>query len=404
MARKMALNIGSGQRKFLSTDEVEWINVDAVSRPDCEPDLVCDGKSLPYETASVDYVVLHHVLEHFGCGEADDMVDEAYRVLKHGGSLIVTVPNLRAMAERWCMGQFDTQLFLTSLYGAYMGDPEDRHKWGYDNITLHESLSRMPWDKVGYFNGRNIPGADIAHDWWILEAECVRGQDEHVLILAYNNLELTKRTVDSVSKQNIPTRVHIIDNGSTDGTVEWAKENKILMHAFPSNFGVSAGWNRGLSCLFSDLTCNRVFVINNDVVLPPFFMRELISYPEPFVTGIAVDNLETIKELGARQPLQPHPDFSAYMIRREAWQKIGYFDDRMKLYASDTDYHVRGHRLGVGMWKANIPYYHERSSTLRKASEQDRMAIQTQANQDRAVFRSLYNCVPGEPAYQEMFK
>lgn len=400
---KIALNVGSGQRRFASTDEVDWINIDSVTRPGCEPDILCDGTDLPYETGTVDYVVLHHVLEHFGCGEADSMIDEAYRVLKQDGSLLVFVPNVRAMCERYLMGQFDTQLFLTSLYGAYMGHDEDRHKWGYDSLTLMDSMKRLPWEKVSYFNGRQIPGADIAQDWWILGAECVRGQDEHVLILTYNNLELTKRTVDSVSKQNIPTRIHIIDNGSTDGTVEWAKENKILMHAFPSNFGVSAGWNRGLSCLFSDLKTDRVFVINNDVVLPPFFMRELISYPEPFVTGIAVDDIDIIKELGARQPLQPHPDFSAYMIRREAWNKIGYFDDRMKLYCSDCDYHIRGHRLGVGMWKVNVPYYHERSSTIHRASEQDRIAIQTQANLDRKVLHGLYGCTPGTKEYESLF-
>lgn len=401
---KLALNVGSGQRKFLSTEEVEWVNLDKVSREGLEPDVTCDGASLPYKSSSVDYVVLHHVLEHFGCGEADKMVDEAYRVLRPGGSFLVFVPNLRAMCERWLMGQFDTQLFLTSLYGAYMGDEEDRHKWGYDSATLTESMKRLPWDKVAFFNGREIPGADIAQDWWILGTECVRGQDEHVLILTMNNLDLTKRTVESVRKQTIPVQVHIIDNGSLDGTVEWAREEGILMHAFPFNAGVSAGWNRGLMCLFGDSSVDRVFVINNDVILPPFFMRELMSYPEPFVTGIAVDDLEIIKTLGQRMPLQPHPDFSAYMIRRHAWETIGVFDDRMKLYASDTDYHVRGHRKGVGMWKANVPYYHERSSTLRTASDQDRMQIQAQANRDRQVFLSLYNCVPGTKEYEAIFK
>jgi GT2 family glycosyltransferase len=219
-----------------------------------------------------------------------------------------------------------------------------------------------------------------------------------------NNLALTKRTVESLRKQNMPVAVHIVDNGSTDGTVDWAREEGILLHAFPFNAGVSAGWNRGLMSLFSDGSIGRVFVINNDVILPPFFMRELISYDQPFVTGIAVDDLEIIKTLGQRQPLQPHPDFSAYMIRREAWDRIGRFDDRMKLYCSDCDYHVRGHKLGVGMWKANVPYYHERSSTMRLAPPEEQAAIHAQANKDRQVFLSIYNTVPGQKDYEAMFK
>lgn len=401
---KLGANVGSGQRRFTSTEEVEWINIDKVARPGLEPDVTCDGGSLPYPTSHFDYVVLHHVLEHFGCGEGNELIDECYRVLKPGGSFLVFVPNLRPMAERWLQGQFDTQLFMTSLYGAYMGNDEDRHKWGYDSCSLTESLKRLPWDNVGFFNGRSIPGADIAQDWWILGTECIRGQDEHALILTRNNLKLTMRTVESIRKQNIPVAVHIIDNGSSDGTVEWAQENGYLMHAFDDNAGVSAGWNRGLSCLFSEPRTSRVFVINNDVVLPPFFMRELLSYDEPFVTGIAVDDIEIIKELGARQPLQPHPDFSAFMIRRDAWEKLGVFDDRMKLYCSDCEYHIRGHRAGVGMWKANIPYLHERSSTMANATPEDRVKLHQQANEDRRMFRELFGCLPGEPAYSSLFE
>jgi len=76
----------------------------------------------------------------------------------------------------------------------------------------------------------------------------------------------------------------------------------------------------------------------------------------------------------------------------------------MKLYASDCDFHVRAHRLGVPLYKASVPYYHERSSTLRLASPEERDEINVQANKDRAVFYSLYNCVPGQKEYEELFR
>ena len=76
----------------------------------------------------------------------------------------------------------------------------------------------------------------------------------------------------------------------------------------------------------------------------------------------------------------------------------------MKLYAQDNDYHVRAYRLGVELLRADVPFYHERSSTLNNATTQERMAIQQQANSDREVFKSLYGCMPWEPAYQELFK
>ncbi len=171
----IGLNVGSGQRRFTCTPEVRWINIDKISRPGMEPDVVCDGAHLPYHDSSVDYFVLHHVLEHFGCGEAESLIDEAFRVLKPGGSLLVFVPDLRALAKRWLDGGLTTQIYVTNLYGAYMGNEEDRHKWGFDWQSLsHFLVGKRAWRHIDEFDWRTIPGADLAQDFWIIGMECVR--------------------------------------------------------------------------------------------------------------------------------------------------------------------------------------------------------------------------------------
>ena len=169
---KMGLNIGSGERRFTSTPQVEWVNIDKVSRPGEEPDIVCDGTALPYADESVDYVVLHHVLEHFGCGEGRGLIEEARRVLRSHGSLLVFVPDLRALARRWLEGGLTTQIYVTNLYGAYRGDEESRHKWGFDRDSLREFLRSVDWWRVGDYDWRGIPGSDCAKDFWILGVEC----------------------------------------------------------------------------------------------------------------------------------------------------------------------------------------------------------------------------------------
>lgn len=169
---KTGINAGSGQRPFRSTPEVQWLNLDCQER--YTPDIVCDLKE-PWhiDDATVDYVVFHHVLEHEGCGEAAHYLRESRRVLKYGGSLLVFVPNLRALAQQWLMGKIDTQVYLTNIYGAYHGDEHDRHRWGF----THETLKALLMDEVGLtrpFDWRMIPGADFAADWWILAMEAVK--------------------------------------------------------------------------------------------------------------------------------------------------------------------------------------------------------------------------------------
>lgn len=172
----IGINLGSGQRKFHTTGNMQWINVDC--NPKWEPDIVSDGAHLSQiESNSVDYVVLHHVLEHYGCGEARDLIRECHRVLKPFGSLLVFVPNMQQLAIMWQEGVISTQVWMTNIYGAYMDDEADRHKWGYDRYTLGGFLhqaSTKDWNHIHLFDWRPIEGADIARDRWILGMEAIK--------------------------------------------------------------------------------------------------------------------------------------------------------------------------------------------------------------------------------------
>lgn len=174
------LNIGSGQRPFGEP----WINIDSQAK--WNPHLCCDANELGdhFSEGSVDTIVMHHVLEHFGCGEADGLLALCYKLLRPGGSLIVCVPDMAALADQWNRGQclggkdapcIDTQIFMTNVYGAYMGDEADRHKWGYDQTSLMQTLQKAgDWDELKMFDNREMEGARIAQDWWIMSIEAVK--------------------------------------------------------------------------------------------------------------------------------------------------------------------------------------------------------------------------------------
>lgn len=224
-----------------------------------------------------------------------------------------------------------------------------------------------------------------------------------ILTLTHNCLVLTQKAIHSFIRQDIPVVVRAIDNGSTDASKQWLESYGWLLFADLFNTGVSAGWNRGIQWFF-DHGAESVLVCGNDVWLPHYFYRELLSYDLPFVTGVAVDNMDQIQTVPSKQPLDLHPDFSAFCIRRSAWEAVGCFEETMKHYASDCSWHIRAHRSGLTLYKASCEFYHERSSTLRLASEKERQEIQSQANQDRAVFYQRYGCLPGTPEYYALFQ
>jgi predicted SAM-dependent methyltransferase len=165
----IALNLGSGQRPFKSP----WTNVDLQEK--YNPDVVMDATDYlrTFTTPYVDMICLHHQLEHVGCGEADALLRECHRALRPGGSLLVFVPDMSELAMRWREGRIDTQTYMINVYGAYMGDEADRHKFGYTYTSLRGLLQSVGF-KCSRFDGRQIAGSDIAQSWWILGMEGIK--------------------------------------------------------------------------------------------------------------------------------------------------------------------------------------------------------------------------------------
>jgi ubiquinone/menaquinone biosynthesis C-methylase UbiE len=170
------LNVGSGQRRF--DNAFGWINIDCVSREGQVPDVICDvgREPLPYDDGSVSLAVLHQVYEHFGCGEGHGLIREIYRVLKPGGSLILTVPDMRALAQAWVSHQIDDYIYTVNLMGAFQGEETDRHKWNYCRQSIMKDMGSLGlWSEIKMFNWRKIEGADIAGpEWWILGIEVIK--------------------------------------------------------------------------------------------------------------------------------------------------------------------------------------------------------------------------------------
>lgn len=168
------LNAGSGQRPYKSTPLIRWINMDI--NPKWEPDVVGDWNDLGmFADNSMSLVMSWHSIEHVGCGEADSFIKEAYRVLKPGGSLIVVVPDPKAIAQRFLLGQIDEYIYNVNTYGAYMDSEADRHRWSFSRQGLWDYLKRLcAWKDVHAFDFRQLPGTDICGDWWYHGQEAVK--------------------------------------------------------------------------------------------------------------------------------------------------------------------------------------------------------------------------------------
>jgi len=88
-----------------------------------------------------------------------------------------------------------------------------------------------------------------------------------IVILNYNTKESLNKCLTSIEKhtKDFDHEVIVIDNGSTDGSVELLKKNKgIKLILNSSNVGVSRGWNQGIVEADPE---NDIVVLNSDIVV-----------------------------------------------------------------------------------------------------------------------------------------
>lgn len=162
---------------------------------------------------------------------------------------------------------------------------------------------------------------------------------------AVNCLRYSKQAVETAHPRR---QLYFIDNGSTDGTREWALEldnlHQIRYLPQQQNLGVAKSWNLGIKKAFED-GHDVVLVSNNDVVYDIDTIPTLERWhaeTHGFITVHSVAYLETLKHQ-ERVPLivQP-PDFSGFVISRAIVDRVGWFDEGYKTaYWEDLDYVLR---------------------------------------------------------------
>jgi ubiquinone/menaquinone biosynthesis C-methylase UbiE len=95
------------------------------------PYVICDGKQLPFATASFDATLLVTVLHHVSKPEHAQFLSEAARVLKPGGKLVLMEDTYRSAFELQA-----TKFFDSVMNGEFAGHP-------HANRTLTDWMELM---------------------------------------------------------------------------------------------------------------------------------------------------------------------------------------------------------------------------------------------------------------------
>ncbi len=95
-----------------------------------------------------------------------------------------------------------------------------------------------------------------------------------IVVLSWNRLELTRRCVESLrATTDVSYELIIVDNGSTDGSAEYAAEAADHVVVNQENLGFAPGMNCGLAVASGEF----IAFVNNDTEFPPGWAATLLS-------------------------------------------------------------------------------------------------------------------------------
>ena len=210
-----------------------------------------------------------------------------------------------------------------------------------------------------------------------------------IIIPNYNGLKFMEMCMSALEKQTYKDfEILVVDNGSTDGSVEWLKENEIPSIFLPENTGFSGAVNVGIKASKTPF----VILLNNDTEAKEGYVEALIREIErsPKIFSVSPKMIQLYhKELmddggdmysimgwayqrGVGQEIERYNRacnvFSACagaaIYRREVFEKIGYFDEMHFAYLEDIDVGYRAKIAGYyNRYCPSAEIYHVGSGT-----------------------------------------
>lgn len=212
-------------------------------------------------------------------------------------------------------------------------------------------------------------------------------------IATYNGRELLEVVLASLERQTFRDfRVVVVDDASSDGTVEWLRERwpdvDVVVH--PHNRGVTAALN---SCVRAN-DDELVLMLNNDVELDPrcveqlvtalderpaaavacaklldFAQRDLLDGAGDLYAWAGIAHRRGQGERDRGQYDQPEDVFGACaavaLYRRDAFEAVGPFDERFHALCEDIDWAFRAQLAGYDCrYVPSAVAYHVGSASL----------------------------------------
>ncbi len=241
-----------------------------------------------------------------------------------------------------------------------------------------------------------------------------------VVIVTYNGIKWIDKCLSSIEKSSTKADILIIDNGSTDGTLEILRQKGRCTHLHESeaNLGFGKANNIGLKHGFNE-GYDYFLLLNQDAWVEENTIEHLIVQMESESkfgitspmhyngNGTKLDHFfefylsrmdvyqEDLKKDQVKEQLYEAPFINAacWMVNRSTLEKVGLFHPLFDHYGEDDNYLDRLHHSGLKLGlDTQVKIYHDRDTEAVNHLKDDPTRLFK-----RSILRALLNPQIEEP-------
>lgn len=192
------------------------------------------------------------------------------------------------------------------------------------------------------------------------------------IVITYNRIELFKKTIEGLRAQSYKIdEIIVVNNGSTDGTLDWLNTQDDLYVVTQDNTGSSGGQYTGFKTAHSR-GHEWIWAMDDDVVPRPNCLEKLMNNRDeksilaplryskdgtPFINDTLKFNLSNpFKNIWERLLTEPDlvgetikadgPTFEGPFFHRSLIDEIGLPEKKFFIYADDSEYMIRAKKEG----------------------------------------------------------
>ena len=208
----------------------------------------------------------------------------------------------------------------------------------------------------------------------------------HVLVLNYNGKNHLEYCLPSLLATDYSNyRVVLLDNGSTDGSIEYARQNFSRVDIIQNgrNLGWAEGNNVGIRRAL-DRGADYVVLQNNDTKVDPRWLDAAVQVcqanPRIGIVGFKMlqeyvqgedpqaERFEHLSATWEKLEYEPadHITGAALFVRADVFRDIGLIDKTYFAYSEEDDLEKRAMRAGYQMVRLNVPLWHYNGGFWRK--------------------------------------